>query len=160
MVNILGQDITREKQEEASQLQTLEDRAHIISSLSSLFFSTYYIDLDHDSFRAVIQLRRVEDVLGEEVNFTAALQIYANHFIHPDDREEYLRVMSIQNLREKLRWWQPCVAVEFRKLPDDAGSDNCGWVRATAVLAQNDADDMPKTVVYAAQDISGSRHER
>ena len=160
MVNILGQDVTREKQQEASQLQTLEDRAHIISSLSSLFFSTYYIDLDHDSFRAVIQLRRVEDVLGEEVNFTAALQIYANHFIHPDDREEYLRVMSIQNLREKLRWWQPCVAVEFRKLPDDAGSDNCGWVRATAVLAQNDADDMPKTVVYAAQDISGSRHER
>ena len=48
----------------------------------------------------------------------------------------------------------------FRSLPDDAGSDNCGWVRATAVLAQNDADDMPKTVVYAAQDISGSRHER
>ena len=160
MVNILGQDVTREKQQEASQLQTLEDRAHIISSLSSLFFSTYSIDLDHDSFRAVIQLRRVEDVLGEEVIFTAALHISAKHFIYPDDREEYLRVMSIQNLREKLRWWQPCVAVEFRKLPDDAGSDNCGWVRATAVLAQNDADDMPKTVVYAAQDISGSRHER
>ena len=116
--------------------------------------------LDQASGGAVLQLRHMEDLLGEEVNCTAALQIYANHFIHPDDREEYLRVMSIQNLREKLRWWQPCVAVEFRKLPDDAGSDNCGWVRATAVLAQNDADDMPKTVVYAAQDISGSRHER
>ena len=160
MVNILGQDITREKQQEASQLQTLEDRAHIISSLSSLFFSTYYIDLEHDSFRAVIQLRRVEDVLGEEVNFTAALQIYANHFIHPDDRAEYLRVMDLRNLRENLRWWQPCVAVEFRKLPDDAGSDNCGWGRGPAVLAQTGPDDMPRTVVYAAQDISANRHER
>ena len=49
---------------------------------------------------------------------------------------------------------------QFRKLPDDAGSDNCGWVRATAVLAQTGPDDMPKTVVYAAQDISANRHER
>lgn len=157
IVNILGQDVTREKQQEASRQQIMQDRAHIISSLSSLFFSTYYIDLDHDTFRAVVQLRRVEDVLGEEVNCTAALQIYANHFVHPDDREEYLQTMSIENLRKNLRWWQPCVAVEYRKLPDGTGPDSCGWVRATAVLAQTGVDDMPKTVVYAAQDISNNR---
>lgn len=157
IVNILGQDITREKQQEDSRQQTLQDRAHIISSLSSLFFSTYYIDLDHDTFRAVVQLRRVEDVLGEEVNCTAALRIYANHFIHPDDREEYLQTMSIENLRKNLRWWQPCVAVEYRKLPDGSSADSCGWVRATAVLARTGVDDMPKTVVYAAQDISDNR---
>ena len=160
MVNILGQDVTRQHQQEESRRQTLEDRAYIISSLSSLFFSTYYIDLDHDSFRAVIQLRRVEDVLGEEVNCTAALRIYANHFIHPEDRAEYLRVMSIDNLRQSLRWWQPCAAVEYRKLSDDpsAGPGQCDWVRATAVLAQTGPDDMPKTVVYVAQDITSNRH--
>ena len=137
----------------------MEDRDYIITSLSSLFFSTYYIDVEKDSFRAVVQLRRVEDLLGEEVNCTAALQIYANHFIHPDDRAEYLRIMNVQNLRETLRWWKPCVAVEYRKLPEDpaAGEESFGWVRATAVLAQTGDDDMPKTVVYVAQDITGSR---
>ena len=157
-VNILGQDVTREKQREESRRQALEDRAYIISSLSTLFFSTYYLDLEQDSFRAVTQLRRVGSLLGNEVNCTAALGIYANHFIHPNDRAEYLRVMNIQNLRQKLRWWQPYVAVEYRKLPDDpsAGSDSWEWVRATAVLARTGTDDMPKTAVYVAQNITGN----
>ncbi len=159
MVYILGQDITREKKQEQTSLQALEDRSHIISSLSSLFFSTYYMDLEHDTFRAVTQLRRISDLLGEEVNCTSALQIYANHFIHPDDRAEYLKVMNVENLRQALRWWTPCVAVEYRKLPDPllGESGETSWVRATAILARTGPDDMPKTAVYVAQDISGSR---
>ena len=45
-------------------LQSMEDRAYIISSLSSLFFSTYYVDLEHDTFRSVNQPGRIGDVLG------------------------------------------------------------------------------------------------
>lgn len=155
MVNILGQEITREKRQEESRLQALADRADIIGSLAHLFFSTYYINVENDTFRAVTQLRRVEDVLGEEVNCTAALQIYANHFIHPDDRAEYLRVMNVKNLRETLRWWKPYVAVECRKMPDGTGVDD-SWIRATAVLARTGADELPKTVVYVAQEITGN----
>ncbi len=155
-VNILGQDVTSEKRREISQERAMEDWSYIISSLSSLFFSTYYIDLDQDAFRTVTQLRRVKDVLGSEVNYTAALEIYANHFVHPDDREEYLTVMGIQNLRQSLRWWKPYVAVEYRKLSEEeeAGSESWGWVRATAVLARAKEDDMPDTAVYVAQDIT------
>ena len=39
MVNILGRDVTREKNQEEKRLQALEDRAYIISSLYALFFS-------------------------------------------------------------------------------------------------------------------------
>lgn len=157
-VNILGQDITSEKRQEALRQQAMEDRSYIISSLSSLFFSTYYIDLEQDTFRPVTQLRRVKDILGSEVNCTAALQVYANHFIHPDDREEYLSVMNMQNLRQSLRWWNPYVAVEYRKLPESQ-TNRLEWVRATAVLARAAGDDAPKTAVYVAQDISDSKHK-
>lgn len=156
MVNVLGQDITREKCQEASRQQLLEDRSYIISSLSSLFFTTYYMDLEKETFRTVNQLRRVGDVLGDEINCTAALQLYANHFVHPDDRAEYLKVMNVQNLRQTLRWWQPYVAVEYRKMPEGAKGGPCRWVRATAVLARIGADDMPWTVVYVAQYIGDS----
>lgn len=159
MVHILGQDVTREKQQEETRRQVLEDRAYIISSLSALFFSTYYLDLEHDTFRAVTQLRRVEDVLGEEVSCTAALKIYANHFIHPDDRADYLNAMNSKNLLQTLRWWQPYVAVEYRKLPDDPAADSYEWVRATAILARSGADDLPRTAVYVAQSITGSKRQ-
>ena len=140
-------------------LRNMEDRAYIISSLSSLFFSTYYINLEQDTFRTVTQLGRVGDVLGDEVNYTAALSIYANHFIHPDDREEYLSIMGVENLKNNLRWWQPCVAFEYRKLSKGTGTgaEECSWVRASAVLARAGEDDLPKTAVYVAQDITDGR---
>lgn len=138
--------------------ELVEDWAYIISSLSSLFFSTYYINLETDTFRPVTQLSRVEDVLGGEVNFTAALIIYANHFIHPDDRAEYLRAMSTENLRNSLRWWLPCVAVEYRKMDEESGG-SWRWVRASVVLARSASDDQPQTAVYVAQDITGGRRE-
>ena len=139
--------------------ELVEDWAYIISSLSSLFFSTYYLNLEQDTFRAVTQLRRVGDVLGDEVNCTAALRIYANHFIHPEDREEYLRVMSMDNLRESLRWRQPIAAVEYRGLLEEpaAPPNAWRWVRASVVLARAGADDRPQTAVYVAQDITGGR---
>ena len=157
MVNILGRDITKEKEQESAKLQALEDRAYMITSISSLFYSTYYIDLEQDTFRAVSQQRRVGDVLGDEINFTAAIQLYANHFVHPDDRAKYLEAMDIEKLRQDLRWWKPYIGVEFRKLPD-LGEDQCSWVRATVVLARSDADDLPKTAVYVARDITQSMY--
>lgn len=135
-----------------------EDLAYILSSLSRLFFSTYYINLEQDTYRAVTQLRRVESVLADEVNFTAALHIYAQHFIHPDDREEYLRVMNVDNLRQELRWWNPFVAVEYRRPAEEP--DRWDWVRATAAIARTDENDLPLTAVYAAQNINGGRRQQ
>ena len=161
VVNILGQDVTREKREEEARAHTLEDRAYMITSLSSLYFSTYYIDLERDTFRAVTQQHRVSDVLGNEMNFTTALQLYSSQFIHPDDRESYLQVMNVQNFRQSLRWWQPYVSVEYRKLPDfpETSDEPYQWVRATAMLARVGADDLPKTAVYVAKNITEDERE-
>lgn len=137
----------------------MEDWAYIISSLSSLFFSVYYVNLENGTFRTVTQLNQAGDLLGDEVNYEAALSIYASHFIHPDDRGAYLSAMSLQNLQNSLRWWQPQVAFEYRKLSKepDAGSEDWSWTRALAVLARRGEDDLPKTAVYVEQDITEGR---
>lgn len=142
--------------------RSLEDRAYIISSLSSLFFSTYYVDLKQDTFRTVTQLSQIGDVLGDEVNYSAGLQLYASHFVHPEDRTEYLNSMNVQNLRSSLRWWQPRVVFEYRKPLDkvSSGGENWTWVRATAILARTGQDDLPETAVYVAQDITDGRRSK
>lgn len=156
-VSLLGQDITMEKRQEESRLQEQQDRNYIISCISSLFFSTYYIDLAHNTFRAVTQLNGVGDSLGSEVNCTAALRIYADNFVHPDDRAEYLNIMNIENWSKTLRQWHPYVTFTYRQMPEaDAAPGNCRLIRATAILAQFGEDDLPKTVVYVAQDITES----
>lgn len=132
-----------------------EELGDIIGGLSRLFFSTYYINLDQDTFRPVTQLRRVGEVLGNEVNCTSALRIYAQYFVHPDDQAEYLRVMNVGYMRQELRWWKPCVAVEYRRRGEEP--DGWSWVRASAVLARAGEDEQPLTAVYVAQDISSGR---
>ncbi len=156
-VNLLGQDITEEKKEEDARLQSLEDQAYMITSLSSMFFSTYYMDVERDTFRAVTQQRRVGELLGDEVNCTAALELYANYFIHPEDREKYLSIMNMSYLRENLRWWKPYLTVDYRRMQEGDKPDS--WVRATAIMARSGSDDMPKTVVYVARDITEDQLE-
>lgn len=155
-------DIPPKTRESEKTQQALQDRAHIIGSLSSLFFSTYYIDLKQDLFRVVSQPGKVGDVLGDEVNCTAALQIYANNFIHADDRDEYLKTMNIQNWLTTLRWWKPYVVTEYRLIPDnpDTAPEEYVRVRATAVLAQIGPDDLPQTVVYVAQNITEMQSQK
>lgn len=160
VVNILGHDITAEKSREDQRLRAMQDRTYIISSLSSLFFSTYYIDIEKDTFRAVTKLGKAGDVLGSEVDCTAALQVYAENFIHPDDREDYLKVMNMPHLLQNLRWWQPYVSAIYRTLPQDNGAGTFGWVRATVVLAQIGENDLPKTAVYVAQDITETMQQK
>lgn len=134
---------------------TQKELGDIIGGLSRLFFSTYYVNLEQDTFRPVTQPKQVGEVLGNEVDCTSALRIYAQFFIHPDDQAEYLRVMNVDYIRRELRWWNPCIAVEYRMRGKEP--DTWSWVRASAVLARAGEDDLPRTAVYVAQDISNTR---
>lgn len=161
-VNILGRDITREKLEEENRLKGEQERADIIRSLSGMFFATYYADLEQDFFRNVTQqLPEVRKALDNEVDYETGLKTYARTFIHPDDREEYLQVLSIQNLQKKLSKKNPYVTLAYRKLPDSpvTNPEEYGWIRSTAVLSQTDADGKARSIVYAAQDVTESKRK-
>lgn len=155
IVNILGRDITTEKlAEEYARRDSLE-KASIINSLSSMFFATYYMDLEHDSFRPVTQKAEVGNVLGGETNCTQALQMYARNFVHPDDREEYLDYINNQNLLKSLSKEHPLIAFEYRMVPDQ--NNRRSWIRASVVLAETASDGRPIRALYVAQDVTESK---
>lgn len=155
VVNILGRDITAEKAAEESMRKDSMEKASIINSLSSMFFATYYVDLQNDSFRTVIQKEEVGNVLGDEENYTQGLELYARNFIHPDDREEYLKHLDRRRLLRMLSGEDPLVAFEYRMLPETGRHRS--WIRATVVLAETDADGSPVKALYAAQDVTESK---
>lgn len=162
MVNILGRDVTQEKSREAARQANEQKKLDIIRSLGNIFFAIYYVDLQQDVFQSVTQLRDVGEFLGDQVQYTAGIRAYSERFIHPDDRPEYLETMSIRNLRSHLGKERPYLAVEYRKPPADhadAPPDQCGWIRATAVLVRTDPDGRPLTVLYAAQDVTESKQK-
>ncbi|MBP3477764.1 MAG: response regulator [Lachnospiraceae bacterium] len=155
VVNILGRDITSEKLAEEYAYRDSLEKVSIINSLSSMFFATYYMDLEHDSFRPVTQKAEVGNVLGDERNCTQALHVYAQNFIHPDDQEEYLEQLNTQNLLGTLSKEHPIKAFEYRMVPDE--HNRRAWIRATVVLAETADDGRPKRALYVAQDVTESK---
>ena len=158
MVNVLGRDITVEKSREAVRKENDQEKLDIIRSLSGMFFATYYVDLTADVFRSVTQLREVGEFLGERVQYSSSIHAYAEKFIHPDDREEYLATMSAENLQKSLGVDRSYLAVEYRRLPGSEAGEY-GWIRATAVLVRSSAEGLPLTVLYAAQDVTESKQK-
>ena len=155
VVNILGRDITSEKLAEEHAYRESIEKASIINSLSSMFFATYYMDLENDSFRPVMQKAEVSSILGDERNYTHGIHMYAQNFVYADDREDYLEHVSCHKLLDSLSIEQPVVAFEYRMVPDE--NNRRAWIRASIVLAETTSDGRPKRALYVAQDVTESK---
>ena len=158
IVHILCKDITEEKLLEEKTSMERKERATIIQSLSSLFFASYYINLKEDTFQKVSQYKDVGEVLGDRRSYSKGIMAYADTFVHPDDREEYLAAFDYKNLQKTLTKEHPFVAVEFRKINGGYAYVKEGWIRATAILADMEGEDV-KTVLYVAQDVTESKEK-
>lgn len=154
VVNILERDITREKLREAEAAREKREKIHIIESMSSLFFAAYYLDLESGTYRMVTQVDEVGNALRTERSCWEAFQRYAGLFIHPEDRDAYLEVMSAAHMCNSLSREHPFEAVEYRRILQQDGEikDN-GWIRATIILSEV-VEGKPRKVLYLAQDVS------
>ena len=132
-----------------------EEQEYIGKNLGNLFFAIYDIDLEEDVIHIVSRRDGAKDILGTEMSFTEAIHVYAEYFVHPDFREEYMRRMGRANLLEKLNEDRPFIAVEYHRIKKDSGEipEGDGWVRAT-VIATEFRDGKPLKVLYVAQDIT------
>lgn len=157
VVHMLERDITEKKRaEERARREELE-KAAIINSLSGMFFATYYMDLERGMFRPVTQKAEVGSVLGDERNCAQALQMYAETFVCPEDRDEYLKRINMENLLNTLSREHPFQAFEYRMMPDANGRR--AWIRATVVLADTASDGRPAKALYVAQDVTESKQK-
>ncbi len=155
VVNILGSDITADKLAEEHARRDAIEKASIINSLSGMFFATYYMDLERGTYRTFMQKAEVGSVLGDEENSAQAIMAYAQSFVHPDDREEYLKQLSNQNLLHSLSREHPLIAFEYRMMPDQ--NNRRPWIRATVVLSEVASDGRPSRALYVAQDVTESK---
>lgn len=155
IVNILSKDVTRKKLKEAADEKDKKERYSINNSLNHLFFATYYVDLEANIFRMLIQKEELGSTLGVETNFREAIRTYALNFVHPKDRKEYLEKMDYQNLLNTLSPEHPKVTMEYCriKINDDGEMEKDGWVYATVVLTET-KNGRPIKALYVAQDVT------
>lgn len=134
-----------------------QESSEIINSLSSLFFSTYYMDIPSDTLQTITQQDDVCEIIGDKTDMTDVIDTYAEHFVHPDYREEYRATINKENFLKNLSEEHPFVAVEYRRIrKTDDDFENYGWVRATVIMTE-EKDGKPVKAIYVGQDITESK---
>ena len=159
IANILSRDITERKQKEAKDKKEKQDHNYIINSMSSMFFATYYIDLESDTFRIIKQVSKSGNILSITQNYNEAISTYSQHSVHPDDREEYIETLGRPNLLKALTPNHPYVAMEYHRIKkkENAIMEN-GWIRATVILVEM-KNNIPTKALYVEQDVTESKRK-
>ena len=140
--------VTFEKERELSSSK--------IHSLSRLFISSYYMDLRTGKRE---YLSSAEDSVEKYLtgtfykeapnDYEDAIHIYANKYVHPDDREIYLNMYSRAYMEKTLSSENKFYSFNYRQIAGGVEK----WLRMHAIVASYGPDGKPTHVVLAIMDV-------
>ena len=116
-----------------------EEQGKLITALASDYRSVYYIELDRD--RGVCYQARTDlpgFSVGEGFNYVEAVTAYCNTYILPEYREEFLRFIQPDAIREGLRENR---VISFRYMISVNGKESYETVKFAGVRHPEDRDD-------------------
>lgn len=140
--------VTFEKERELSSSK--------IHSLSRLFISSYYLDLQTGKREYLSNTEeKVEDYLTGDFYKEApedhedAIRVYADMYVHPDDRENYCAMCSRNYMMRTLSKDNLFYSFNYRQIA--GGSEK--WFRMHAIVASYSPDGKVTHVVLAIMDV-------
>ena len=141
----------RVKQEEMEQRLLLQEKllneeqrrtqqARLITALSSDYWSVYYLDIDKDEGVCYQSHADLEDGfrVGEHFRYLDSVTDYANRYVTPKDRDEFLAFIQPEHIREGLKTSR---VISFRYSVFRHGKESYEMVRFAGVRHPEDRDD-------------------
>ncbi|MBO7385311.1 MAG: hypothetical protein J6U63_03105, partial [Clostridia bacterium] len=128
------------------QAQLLEEQRHreelnkMVSALSSDFRGLYYIELDRDEavcHRSHADLEGGGCVPGERFPYTASFADYAEKYVDPEHKEEFLRFVKPENVSEALK---TSAVISYTYIVRRDGKETYETVRFAAIAMPEDKD--------------------
>ena len=112
----------------------------MITALASDYWSVYYLELDHDHGICYQQHSDLDDgfKVGDEFPYLASVTAYANKYVTDAYRDEFLRFIQPDNIREGLKTSR---VISYRYMVHRHGRDSYEMVRFAGVRHPEDRDD-------------------
>ena len=112
----------------------------MITALASDYWSVYYLELDHDHGICYQQHSDLDDgfKVGDEFPYLASVTAYANEYVTDAYRDEFLRFIQPDNIREGLKTSR---VISYRYMVHRHGRDSYEMVRFAGVRHPEDRDD-------------------
>ena len=128
------------RQAEEGQRRLREQQGKLITALSSDYWSVYYLELDKDEGICYQSHADVENgfKVGEHFPYMASVTAYADKYITDQYREEFMRFVQPDAIREGLKEQR---VISYRYMVNRHGKESYEMVRIAGVRHPEDRDD-------------------
>ncbi len=146
-------------QEQHCGIQNTQNHFEILQSLNSIYFTSFYVDLEHDTYSSIYFSPYFQNIIDKEGCYTRFLSAFIEQTIFPDDRDTVKHALSILHIekelsREKMTDIKRSFFVEYRFASPVHRSY---WCRITVVAVDHRPDGRPGHALILLQDINEQR---
>ena len=124
----------------------------IIQGLSEIYFITYYLDLEKETYINVNAKKGVRKDLVSAPNLKDGFVQFCNQIVAPESYKVMTDFCNIDTLVERIG--------KQKSIEQEYSSMFKGWCRATFIVAETDKDKKPTKVLFLCKDISEEKEYR
>lgn len=147
---------TKELQEKNSELSALlsAEKKHtsIINSLSSIFFSLYYINLEENTFQGIFSRDGLTKTLGEKDNAGLFMKSAVDVWVKDEFKDEMRIFLDIETVDERLGD-RRIISLEYEDIEGK-------WVRCSVISAEKNEFGKNVGIICGFRDITAERERR
>ena len=134
------------------------DRTQIIQSLSEIYTSAYYIDLEKNHFTEISSLADVHVHIGSSGDAQERLNYFCRHMITCEFTGEMLTFVDLSTLNERLSHTRMISKQYQSTVFADAGSeDTVQWAQCSFIECDRDSTGRLRHVIFATQSLQESK---
>ncbi len=132
-----------------NRLQEVNDnllqRLSIISSMSKVYFTSFYADLEQNTFEELSNIELVRNQIGARGNLAAAFETFCNDMIKEPYKEEMRRFVDLSTLDERMAG-KMVITQDYEGVVE-------GWCRVHIIEGIREADGSLRTIFVATRKI-------
>jgi len=136
---------------EAKQKNDLENHLNIIQSMGQIYFASYYIDLEHDSFIELSGTQKLREAIGAAGDIKSRIKYASEHLVQPEYTDvisEFLNPDTVDNrLKEK-----QVITCEFKGVTTN-------WSQAYIIAGERYDNRRLKNIFFAFRTIHDEKEK-
>lgn len=132
----------------------LDERMSIIQSLSEIYTSVYYIDLENNHFREISSIPDVYSNIGEEGDAQERLNYFCHNMVTPEFTDELLEFVNLSTLKDRLKD-KKIISKQFCcliKVSEENDGDS-EWAQCSFIKVSSESGSTLTHVIFATQSI-------
>ncbi|MBP3359327.1 MAG: response regulator [Clostridia bacterium] len=138
-------------EKETKQKNALQNHLNVIQSMGQIYFASYYIDLERNSFTELLGKQRLHEIIGSAGDVSDRIKYINEHLIQPEYADIMREFLDLDTVDERLKEKQ-VITCEFKSVTTN-------WCQAYIIAGDRDDYGKLKHIFIAFRTIRDEKEK-